>query len=86
MSKTRVSLEPELQRKAQRRAAELGVSLAEYIRSLVARDLRGRRRKRNVSLVFNLGSSAPEANVARQKDEMAGEAVAAGRRRRRPKR
>lgn len=86
MSRTQVSLEPELQRKAQRRAAELGVSFAEYVRNLVARDLGGRRRKGNISLVFNLGSSSPGADVARQKDVMVGEAVSAGRGRRRPKR
>jgi hypothetical protein len=86
MSRTQVSLEPELQRKARRRAAELGVSFAEYVRSVVARDLGGRRRKGDVSLVFNLGSSVPGSDVARKKDVMVGEAVAASRGRIRPKR
>jgi hypothetical protein len=39
MSRTQIALESEVQRRARKRASELGVSLAEYIRRLVARDL-----------------------------------------------
>lgn len=80
MSRTQVSLEPELQRRARRRAAELGISFAQYVRRLVAHDLGGRRKKGNVSVVFNLGASRPGSDVARDKDAMVGEAVMAERR------
>jgi GH24 family phage-related lysozyme (muramidase) len=77
-----ISLEPEEQRRARRRAAELGISFAQYVRRLVARDLGGRRKSVNVSVVFNLGTSRPGSDVAREKDAMVGEAVTAERRRR----
>jgi hypothetical protein len=39
MSRTQITLDDEMQRRARRRASDLGVSLAEYFRRLVARDL-----------------------------------------------
>lgn len=85
MARTQITLDPEMQRRARRRAAELGVSFAEYVRNVLARDLGGRRKEANPSLVFNLGSSGPGTDIARAKDSMVGEAVAAahGKRRRR---
>jgi len=82
MSRTQVSLEPELQRRARRRATELGISFAQYVRRLVAHDLGDRRKQGNVTVVFNLGTSRPGSDVAREKDAMVGEAVMAERRRR----
>ncbi|MGH9400319.1 MAG: hypothetical protein ACRD00_08110 [Thermoanaerobaculia bacterium] len=78
MAKTQVSLEPELQRQARQRAAQLGVSFAKYVRTLVARDLGRRRRRSDPSVVFNLGASG-ESDVGRLKDAMLGEAIAAER-------
>ncbi len=80
MARTQISLDPELQRRAQRRAAELGISFAEYVRGVVTRDLGVRRKKGSASLVFNLGASVPGTDVARRKDAMIGEAIAAARR------
>jgi len=54
------------------------VSLAEYVRRLVTRDLGGSRPAADPSLVFNLGSSGG-SNVARDKDAMIAEAFAGGR-------
>jgi hypothetical protein len=82
MAKTQVSLEPELQRQARQRAAQLGVSFAKYVRTLVANDLGHPRRRSNPSVVFNLGSS-DGSDVRRRKDAMIGEAIAAERNRRR---
>jgi len=82
MARTQVSLDPELQRKARRRAAELGVSFAEYVRGVLARDLGPSRPSSDPSAVFDLGSSGG-ADVAREKDDMVGAAVA---RLRRPRR
>jgi hypothetical protein len=39
VSRTQVSLDWEMHQRARRRANELGVSLAEYLRRLVSRDL-----------------------------------------------
>jgi hypothetical protein len=75
MSRTQISLDPELRQKARQRAARLGVSFAEYVRRVVERDLGRARPKPGPSAVFNLGSSGG-ADVAREKDEMVGEAVA----------
>ncbi|MGH2745765.1 MAG: hypothetical protein ACRDSN_08700 [Pseudonocardiaceae bacterium] len=77
--RTQISLPPEDHRRARARAAELGVSLAEYIRRLVARDLHPERRGGGVEALFDLGSSADGADVSTRKDAYVGEAVAAGR-------
>jgi hypothetical protein len=81
MSRTQITLDPETQRKARHRAAQMGVSLAEYVRRLVARDLDEPRRAVDVRAVFDLGRSSG-ADVARNKDAMLGEAAAALRSRR----
>ena len=78
MSRTQVSLDPELQERARQRAARLGVSFAEYVRRVVKRDLGQVRPRRDAAAVFDLGSSGG-ADVARHKDEMVGRAVAAAR-------
>ena len=78
MSRTQITLEPEIQRRAHQRASDLGVSLAEYIRRLVARDLGGPPRKADPVLVFDLGSSGC-SDIAMDKDEMIAEAFASAR-------
>ena len=66
-------LESEVHRRARRRASDLGVSLAEYVRRLVARDVAISVPKADVASVFDLGRSAG-SDVARDKDAMVGEA------------
>lgn len=73
MSRTQITLESEIQRRARRRAGDLGISLAEYVRRLVARDLGGGPAKADPSLVFDLGNSR-RSNIAEEKDEMLAEA------------
>jgi len=75
MSRTQITLESEVQRRARQRASELGVSLAEYVRRLVARDLARPDTTIAVDLVFDLGSSGG-ANIARDKDAMIADAFA----------
>jgi len=82
MARAQTVLDPELQRRARERAAQLGVSFAEYVRSLVARDLGRQRAKVDASVVFDLGSSRG-ADVALRRDAMVGAAIAAERSRRR---
>ncbi|MCP3963654.1 MAG: hypothetical protein GY719_37940 [bacterium] len=78
MSRTQLTLEPEMQRRARERASQLGVSFAEYVRRLLARDLGEPEQCVEASAVFNLGDSGG-ADIARDKDALIGEAVAANR-------
>ena len=79
MSRTQITLSPETQRQARRRASDLGVSLAEYVRRLVARDLGSAQRTAAPAAVFDLGSSGG-SDVARNKDRMIAEAFVSARR------
>jgi hypothetical protein len=77
MSRTQIALEPKIQRRARQRASELGVSLAEYLRRLVARDLGGAQTKADPASVFDLGSSGG-SDIAKDKSAMIAEAFARG--------
>lgn len=75
-ARTQITLDPELQRRAHAKAAELGISFAEYVRRLVATDLGEKKPKADISIFFDLDDSkGPETNIARDKDKMIGEAV-----------
>jgi hypothetical protein len=74
-ARTQITLDPEIQRRARARAAELGISFAEYVRRLVADDLGGGRAKPHISIMFDLGASREPTDIARDKDKMIGEAV-----------
>jgi hypothetical protein len=76
MSRTQITLDNETHQRARKRAAELGVSFAEYIRSLVARDLSSSGKTTDPSILFGLGRSVG-GNVAENKDAMIAEAFAA---------
>jgi predicted nucleic acid-binding protein len=56
MARTQISLEAEMQRRARQRASELGISLAEYLRRLVARDLMRPKIASEVDRIFDLGA------------------------------
>jgi hypothetical protein len=73
MSRTQITLTPEMQRRARQRAGDLGVSLAEYVRRLLARDLGGIQAKAAPVCVFDLGSSGG-SDIARNKSAMLAEA------------
>jgi hypothetical protein len=68
-------MDPEMQRRAHAKAADLGISFAEYVRRLVANDLGEPRPSVDVSVIFDLGASAEPTNVARDKHRMIGEAA-----------
>ena len=74
-TRTQITMDPELQRRAHAKAAELGMSFAEYVRRLVAQDLGEPKRKADISLLFDLGASRQPTDVARDKRQMLGEAV-----------
>lgn len=56
--RTQIQLTPEHHRRARDRAAALGISLAEYIRRLVAADLTAPRRGADVSEIFGIGATS----------------------------
>jgi hypothetical protein len=78
MAKTQISLSPEELRKAKLRAASRGISLAEYVRRLVAEDLHGTRRITDPTALFDLGDSGGSV-VAQEKDVYVGQAISARR-------
>lgn len=73
MVRTQITLETELQSRARQRAGQMGVSLAEYVRRLVARDLARPETRADVTSIFDLGASGG-SNIARNKDSMIAEA------------
>ena len=81
MARTQISLDAETHRQARRRAADMGISLAEYLRRVVAADLvQDGRPSADVRKVFDLGTSS-SADVASLKDAYLDEAVLVRRRR-----
>ena len=74
-ARTQIKLDPETQRRAHAKAAELGISFAEYVRRLVAEDLGKPKRKVPISAVFDLGASREPTDVGRDKHTILDEAV-----------
>jgi hypothetical protein len=72
MVRAQITLEPEFHRRARRRAGDLGVSFAEYVRTLVIRDLShsvGARAATGIESIFDLGNSGG-SNIAKDKHSM----------------
>jgi hypothetical protein len=76
MVRIQITLDPELQARARRKAAEYGISFAEYVRRLIARDLGEPAGPADPSVVFNLGDSGG-SDIAREKNRRVAEAVEA---------
>lgn len=74
MTRTQLSFDREMLRRARTRAAELGISLAEYVRRLVAADLEETAVAVDPSSVFDLGGSG-SSDIARHKDAMLADAL-----------
>jgi len=75
MRRTQISFDPETLTKAKRKAADLGVSLAEYLRRLVSRDLdEDVPSEFDVKRLFALGRSGG-SDVARHKDDYVSDAI-----------
>jgi hypothetical protein len=74
-ARTQITMDPEMQRRAHAKAAELGISFAEYVRRLLARDLGEPKPKPDISVIFDLIKDGPVTDIARDKDKMLGEAV-----------
>ena len=74
-ARTQITIDPELQRRAHARAAELGISFAEYVRRLLASDLGEPRPRADIAAIFDLGASREPTDVARDKHKMLDEAA-----------
>jgi hypothetical protein len=74
-ARSQITMDPEMQRRVRAKAAELGISFAEYVRRAVANELGEPKPKVDVSTIFDLGASAEPTNVARDKRKMIGEAA-----------
>jgi hypothetical protein len=74
-ARTQITMDPEMQRRAHAKAAELGISFAEYVRRVVAQDLGEAKPKADISMIFDLGASEEPTDIARDKDKLLGEAV-----------
>lgn len=70
MHRTHIRLDPPEHQCARRRAAELGIPLAEYIRRLLRDDLERPRPGADVSTIFDLGDSGG-SDVAAERDASA---------------
>jgi hypothetical protein len=73
-SRTQVTLDPEMQRRAQARAAELSISFAEYVRRLLVQDLTESKPERDISAIFDIADGSPTI-IANDKKKMIAEAV-----------
>jgi len=79
MARTQITLATEMQRRARQRAQDLGVSLEEYVRRLVARDLARPTTSASVDRIFDLGTSGG-SDIAGQKDSIIADAFHSKRR------
>lgn len=77
MTRTQISFDSEMLQRARDRAHALGISLAAYIRRLVAEDLGDDDREGDPTAVFDLGSSGG-SDIAAEKDAMLEEAFSRG--------
>jgi hypothetical protein len=71
--RTQISLDADAHRRAKRRASDLGISLAEYVRRTLERDL-GAEPKGDISAIFDLFDSGA-SDVSSNVDMYLGEAV-----------
>ncbi len=69
--RTQIALEPEQHALAKKKAADLGISMAEYIRRVVEHDLGRADNRGDVSAVFCLGRSGGSDIAAEGKDTVA---------------
>jgi predicted DNA-binding protein len=73
-SRTQITLEPDLDRRAKEKAGEMGISFAEYVRRLIRRDLAGTAPKPDLRNLVGIGNSGG-SDIARYKDEYIAEAI-----------
>jgi hypothetical protein len=78
--RTQITLDSEQHRKVRQRAAELGISMAEYLRRIIDRELAEPSPRRDLSAILALGDSGG-SDIAHHKDEYVHAAIVASKRR-----
>lgn len=73
--RTQIVLEPEQHTMVKQKAAALGITMAEYIRRLVARDLKQSRTNADISQIIGIGRSGG-SDIAAEGKTVIAEAVA----------
>ena len=75
-SRTQITIEPELRRRAAAKAEQLGVSFAEYVRRTLQRDLGAEPTPDfDITAMFDLFDGGEPTDIARDKDKLIGEAA-----------
>jgi hypothetical protein len=74
-SRMQITLDPELRLRAAKKAAKQGVSMAEYVRRAIERDLEVASTKPDVSAIFGIGRSKEPTNIALNKNAMIAESL-----------
>ena len=74
--RTQIALESEQHALAKRKAADLGISMAEYIRRLIDRDLKRAGPSGDISDIFGIGES-DGSDIAVDRKKATAEAIAA---------
>ena len=74
--RTQIALEAEQHALVKRKAADLGISMAEYIRRLVERDLEKAGLSSDISAIFGIGDSGG-SDIAVDRKRATAEAIAA---------
>lgn len=74
--RTQIDLESEQHALVKRKAADLGISMAEYIRRLVERDLAPTSPSSDISAIFGIGDSGG-SDIAVDRKRATAEAIAA---------
>ena len=74
--RTQIALEPEQHAMVKRKAADLGISMAEYIRRLVECDLERAETRADISAIFGIGNSGG-SDIAAEGKRAIGEAIEA---------
>ena len=75
-ARIQITIDPEMSARARQKAADQGISFAEYVRCLIDSDL-GEEPKSgtDVSAIFDLVTDGPVTNIGRDKYKMIGEAA-----------
>ncbi|MEX2423845.1 MAG: hypothetical protein WD990_07700 [Acidimicrobiia bacterium] len=74
--RTQIALDPEHHAQVKRKAAQLGITMAEYIRRLVARDLDPTTTGADIEAIIGIGSSGGSDIARESKSAAIGDAVA----------
>ncbi len=77
-SRMQITLDPTTRAKIRRRAESVGVTVAEYVRRVIAADLGGEPSRSNVAELFDLDRSAESTDIAKDKRAMIAGAIEAG--------